>query len=271
MCRLLAYAAPAPIRMRDAITDGQCATFQRLGRLHDDGWGSAWVADSGRGPAVVRDRQVDGAFDDVRLAMALRRPRSRARLFHLRLATGTLAVEPGNTHPFLDDGIALAHNGSILPTGDLAELVPADLRAGLEGDTDSELYLALIRAHVRAGHDVVTATRRAVADIRTAFPTASLNAIVLTADTMVVVHASSDAVVPHAEIAAAGIPDAEFPADHGEGYYRMSGFRSPDGTLAFASSGLDTNGWEPLPLDTLTVVDLATVTARTLSLLGATA
>lgn len=269
MCRLLAYAAPQPTRVRDVITDGACATFRRLGRLHDDGWGSAWVADSSRGPVVVRNREVAGAFDDVRLAMAMRRPRSRARLFHLRLATGSLPVEVHNTHPFLADGIALAHNGSILPTGDLAALIDPAVLADVEGTTDSELYLALVRQHARAGAPVAEAVAAAVADIRAHFPTASLNAVVLTADTMIVVHSSSAASVPWFELADRGIPADELPLGHDDAYYRMSMQRAADGTVAFTSTGLDVSGWAPLPLDSLTAVDLATLEVTTRSLVGA--
>ncbi|WP_226345855.1 class II glutamine amidotransferase [Agilicoccus flavus] len=266
MCRLLAYAAAHPTRIRDVITDGQCATFQRLGRLHDDGWGSAWVADSSRGPVVVRNRAVDGALDDVRLARALRRPRSRARLFHLRLATGSLAVQERNTHPFLADGIALAHNGSIFPTDRVLARLRPGILADVEGDTDSELYLALVRQHARDGADVPTAVTRAVADLRSDYPRASLNAVLLTAQAMIVVHASTDAAVPWLELDDRGIPADDLPLGHDESYYRMSMRREADGTVAFASSGLDTTGWEPLPLDSVTTVDLATMALRTTDL-----
>ncbi len=269
MCRLLAYVAPTRTRIADVISSAQCETFQRMGRLHDDGWGSMWVQDRRSGPGgsrLVRLRDRGSAFGDVRLAHAMREPRSRARAYHLRLATGALPVRTANTHPFLVDGIGLAHNGSILPTDALAAIVEPRFAADVRGDTDSELYLALIRQHLaELRADVAeaptsdllpVAVARTVEQLRVAYPTASLNAIVMDASQLLVVHASTTADVPYQHFVASGLAPPELPADHDESYYRIGMLRGADGSVAFSSSGLDRSGWLMLPPDSLTVVGI---------------
>lgn len=262
MCRLLAYVAPAPTCINEVIGDGQCETFQRMGRLHDDGWGSMWIGETGARPRLVRERDAASAFGDVRLAHALREPLSRARTFHLRLATGALPVRLENTHPFVVDGIGLAHNGSFLPTELVRDLLEPEFAAAVEGDTDSELYLALVRQHAASAPTLPDAVRSAVATLRALYPTASLNAVVMDARQMIVVHASTTAAVPYEHFDASGLRPAELPADHNESYYRLGMLRTPQGALAFSSSGLDRSGWLMLPDETVTVVDVATMQVR---------
>lgn len=264
MCRLLAYVAPAPTRISDVIGDGQCETFQRMGRLHDDGWGSMWVDEAGPERLLVRQRDPATAFGDVRLHTALHEePPVRARAFHLRLATGALAIDRSNTHPFLRDGIGLAHNGSIFPSDRLRRLLIPEALAGVEGTTDSELYHALVWQEAAAGVPLGHAVARAVARLRAAYPSASLNAIVMNAEQMVVVHASSIASVPYEHFATCGLAPHELPADHDESYYRIGMLRSADGAIAFSPSGLDRSGWVALPDDSMTVVDIDTAQVRT--------
>ena len=44
MCRLLGFLSPTPVSAADLIGAAQCRRWQDLGRLHDDGWGTAWIA-----------------------------------------------------------------------------------------------------------------------------------------------------------------------------------------------------------------------------------
>lgn len=266
MCRLLAYAAPAPVRISDVIGAEQCERYQRLGRLHRDGWGSMWVDDVGGPAALARHRDATGAFEDARLREALRHPRSRARAFHLRLATGSLPVNLENTHPFVADGIGLAHNGSIVPSAELRAMLRPEVLAGVEGSTDSELYLGLIRQYVRDGLDLLDSVPAAVTRIRAHYPTASLNAILLTPRELLVVHSSTTATVPWREFAALGRAVGDLPVDHDDRYYRMGCHVAPDGSIAFTSTGLDTTGWAPLPEDSVTRVELSTMRTTTLLL-----
>ena len=50
-------------------------------------------------------------------------------------------MRPENSHPFLADRIAMAHNGSIKPIGPLDELLDPEIAATIcSGTTDSERY-----------------------------------------------------------------------------------------------------------------------------------
>lgn len=261
MCRLLAYVAPEPTRITDVISDQQCETFQQMGRLHDDGWGSMWVAEPERGQAhrtLHAQRDAATAFGDIRLAQALREPLARARAFHLRLATGSLPVSTHNTHPFVADGIGLAHNGSIFPTQHVRGWLEPRFLADVRGQTDSELYHALVRQYAASGLSLPAAVAAAVTRLRATYPEASLNAIVMDAQHMVVVHCATHAVVPYDHFDGCGLRPEELPADHDESYYRLGMLRTAQGAVAFSSSGLDRRGWLALPPDSITVVDLAT-------------
>lgn len=262
MCRLLAFASTTDVAVGDIAGAEACDDFQRLARLHNDGWGAVWLR-RGTGPGSMRRfRTQQAGLDDRALTFALREERSRAGLVHLRMATHGLPVQLENTHPFLVAGIGFAHNGAIKDTVRLRGLVsPASLRA-VEGTTDSELYHALIRDRVRDGLSLVDAVRAAVAGIRTVDPVASLNAVLLTRTQLVVVRSSKGAAVPFGSFARRGIARDAVPLDHDTGYYRMMWARTSRG-LVFASSGLDPTRWRELPEDSVTSVPLATLRPQT--------
>lgn len=266
MCRLLAYVAPAPSTFTDVIGTEQGLAFQRLARLHADGWGAMWLEENAD---ITRRRTAEQGFRDAELTNALKGHRARAAVAHLRLATGGLAIHERNTHPFVADGVGFAHNGSILPVGELADLVSPAFLKDCAGTTDSELYFALVRERLADGLDLAGAVTTAVSTLRTHFPTAGLNAMVLDADQLVVVRSSSGAAVPRGHFIERGIVDADLPPAHDEAYYDLRMRVGDDGSVAFASSGLDTTGWRDLPAESVTVVDIPTVTVQTSLLDGA--
>ena len=263
MCRLLAYVAPAPSTVSDVIGIEQSGAFQRLARLHADGWGIMWRREDGR---VERRRTPGEGHGDTDLTNALHGRRARASVAHLRLATGGLSIREANTHPFTGSGVGFAHNGSILPVDDLRSLVSPAMLRECGGTTDSEMYFALVRERLADGLDLGDAVICVVTDLRERFPIASLNAMVLGTDELVVVRASTDAIVPREHFIERGIVDDDLPPAHDEAYYDLRLRVGADGSLAFASSGLDTTGWTDLPRDSVTVVDIASVTACTMSL-----
>lgn len=75
---------------------------------------------------------------------------------------------------------------------------------------------------------------------------------------MVVVHSATTAAVPYDHFGARGLLPEELPADHDERYYRVGMLRTPDGAVAFSSTGLDRTGWLALPDDSMAVVDVRT-------------
>lgn len=288
MCRLLAHVCPRPTTFAQLLGQEQTELFRVMARLHDDGWGAMWVPDHPRGPFVPADgdrlkalpgqprpggsrRQVErirvagSGHDDGALADILQRSRQRVMVAHLRLATRSMGLAVRNTHPFLADGLGMAHNGAIVPTDRLRDLLDPAVASGVAGQTDSELYFALIRQQARNGATLAEAAARAVATIRVDYPRPSLNAMLLSPSQLVVVHSSSQAPVPYEDFTASAMAD-NLPMHHDEAYFRMSFRRFPDGSLAFTSAGLDTSDWQALPQDSITRVDLQTLEMTTESM-----
>ncbi|TPW77936.1 class II glutamine amidotransferase [Schumannella soli] len=277
MCRLLAYAAPRPVTAQEVLGRDQSAVFQDMALLHRDGWGTVWLDAGGvhehrdaqphdaeaptpSAPARLRRQASDrSGLGDAELTAALADDPATARLLHLRLATDGMVCSPQNTHPFVIDGLAFAHNGSLTPVERFEDLVAPELRGEIEGETDSERYFAAIRTRLLAGDGLREAVVGTVAELRSRFPRASLNAILLTPTHLVAVHASERSGIPRAELAATGVPEADLPFESLSAYYLMRYRRDADGTTVFASSGLDVADWEPVPAESVAVVDLATL------------
>ena len=263
MCRLLGSASPAPATLETVLGSGQRQVFTDMAQLHRDGWGTAWRDDAGR---VQRHVRATTATGDARLEHTLADEASTARIVHLRLATMGLACTTENTHPFLADGMAFAHNGSLEPAGPIERLIGQEQLASLEGTTDSERYFAAVRTLVARGASVFDALVDTVAALRRAYPHRSLNALLLTGTELFAVHASQDVPIPHGVFAASGIPVERLPRHHVDAYYLMRMRRGTDGSVVLASSGLDIAGWDPLPAETVTRVDLATLALETVPL-----
>lgn len=261
MCRLLAVVSPVPRPPRKVLGDAVVDVYRSMSRLHADGWGAAWIedADDGGVPVLRSHRSPSSAADDPAFDERTVSP-SRATLFHLRWASTGMDVTGLNAHPFVTDGVAVAHNGLIGPASEVEELLPDDVRDLPRGTTDSERMAALIHHHLRTGADLGEAVALATGALRERFPASSLNMLALSGTTLVVVRASADAVADTDGMRAAGLTDDTAPASHlGGGYFRMGVRRFDDGSLAFSSSGIPRDGFQLLPDETVTAVDLATL------------
>lgn len=260
MCRLLAYAAPRETTVREVVGGVVCNAFQHMTRVHDDGWGTAWVAGGDGGPGEVESLRIStSGLDDPLLTTVMQDDPAPARLVHLRLATGMFKRTKLNTHPFLADGIAFAHNGTAVPVERFDGLLEERFRAGVQGDTDSERYFALVRQEAQRAGDLVAGVLAAVRALRGQFPSGSFNALLLTARELLVVHASSTASVTVQTFTELGIREEELPIDHTDDYYRLAMRRLADGTTVFSSTGIDREGWTEVPDDTVSRVDLRTL------------
>ncbi|SDS66484.1 class II glutamine amidotransferase [Microlunatus soli] len=268
MCRLLGRVSRSLSTDADLIGVDGCAEFQRLGRLHADGWGTAWLTDGPDGTRLGRLRDPGEPTAATDLTGALTRTPSRARITHLRLATEGLATQVSNTHPFLADGIAFAHNGSV-PVAPLRELVTADELNAIGGDTDSAMIFALVLRRVRRGEPLFDAVIAVVAELRDRFGQAALNLLLLSERELIAAHANEGARVPHEDFVASGL-GADLPADHVDHYYRMSWRRTDDG-LVITSSGLPSDGWMPLQQHTAARVDCASLELELRSIRGSRA
>ncbi|MGV9799146.1 class II glutamine amidotransferase [Mycobacterium sp. NPDC003449] len=251
MCRLLGVVSTAPISVSDAVGAHVLKDFVALTKVHGDGWGVAQVDHPGGVPRV--EVSADSALDDPAFGAAVGSA-AVAGMVHLRWATNGLAVAPQNSHPFLADGIAMAHNGSIKPAGLIDDLLDADTAASLRGTTDSERYFGIIGQHRRTAPDLAEAVRRAVAQLRPLYPAASLNALVLGEGQLIAVHAHAHSRLPEEDIEE--ITAANLPTEHLEDYFALRWARTAEGTLVVGSTGFGDLDWQPLPAESVTAISM---------------
>ena len=123
------------------------------------------------------------AYEDRCFAQEARNVESATFIAHIRYAT-TGGLTDRNTHPFLQDGRLLAHNGIIEGLDRLDAELGAD-RSLVNGDTDSERVFALITRETRAhGGDVTAGIMSATRWIARHLPVFALNLILTTASEM---------------------------------------------------------------------------------------
>ncbi|WP_169337898.1 class II glutamine amidotransferase [Propionicicella superfundia] len=246
MCRLLGFVVDGPHTAREVLGERDFAEFTSLSRVHCDGWGVAGV----NGVGLVTRSSALPADTDREYGESTGTLRTSAGFVHLRWATDGLAVAPQNSHPFSDGEIALAHNGSIAPLDRLEGLLSPEGRAALRGDTDSERYFQFVRDRIRARADEAAGVVDAIDTLATEFPLASLNAMVLSASALYVVHVSSLAVPPEDDFRTMSAQGEPIPRDHLDGYFRMS-YRHQGSGWAVVSSGLPAAGWTPVRPDSV--------------------
>ncbi|MBJ7336984.1 class II glutamine amidotransferase [Mycolicibacterium sp.] len=263
MCRLLGVVSVAPISVAAAVGDDVLTDFVALTKVHGDGWGVASVDRIGDDPHATVS--AGSALDDPEFAAATHAEAALASLVHLRWATNGLAVEPQNSHPFVADGLAMAHNGSIKPMGPLHDLVEPATAATLRGTTDSERYFAVIRQHRRTAPTLAEAVRSAVAQLRRTHPDASLNALVLGEDQLIVVHAHARSRLLAEDIEE--ISATDLPAEHLEDYFALRIARLGHGVVVVGSTGFGDVAWEPLPPESVIAVSMRDLSVTTLPLL----
>lgn len=266
MCRMFAYAAPGLSSAEVELESQGITSLSALAQLHADGWGWAGVGgDNAVLPAVTKSALP--ASTDPRFSTALTLP-ARAAMVHLRWATLGLQIETDNTHPFLRDGITFEHNGSLKPLDRMRSLLSADSVSALEGETDSEMYFALIREQSTRGMSLPEATVAAARQIRARFAASSLNAMLLSPRHLIVVHSSAKSVLDSEDLVEAA--QFDLPDEHADDYFALRWKRKDDGTVVVASSGLSEPDWAPIPPETVMVVTLADCSVEMLPLFAET-
>lgn len=253
MCRLFGYVTESPFAVADLLGEEGLESFTSLTAVHSDGWGMAWQTPEGtRVTSSPHSADVDADYREL-----VEEPLSNAGLVHLRWATGGLGVRPENTHPFLTDDSAFAHNGHIHPIAELEELLTAESKARLRGDTDSERYFHFVRQSVEECGDEAEGVTRALATLVKKFPRCSLNALMLTPSHMFAIHINSRADSPLRTLREMFDDEGDIPPRHLTEYFAMD-YRETERGLEIVSSGLGQPGWTPVPADTAVMVDLAT-------------
>lgn len=142
-----------------------------------DGTGIGWF-DTAATPHI--DKQPRSAFTDSSFSSEANTVTARTLITHIRAATtGHDAIE--NTHPFVVDGLIVAHNGGF---GDLpaVEAQLGGYAAQVHGQTDSERYAALIARFTADNNgDVGLGLTTAANWLADNVPMYSLNCLVATA------------------------------------------------------------------------------------------
>jgi glutamine amidotransferase len=184
MCRHLAYVG-APIALHELLFGAPHSLceqalhprHQTSGSDNPHGWGVAWYEPGATAPA--RHRTVTPIWDDAAFADRARDTRGTAVLAAARLASpGAALVESGNA-PFIAGLWAFSLNGVVHDfrgeAGDaLRAHIGAARTAALEGDSDTEVVFAIVRARLDAGDSPGEALTTAVDEI-TAITTGRLN------------------------------------------------------------------------------------------------
>lgn len=254
MCRLLGYVADRPTSVVEILGEDGLEAFTALTAVHGDGWGMAWHAPGAHETGWASS--PESALNDPTYDELVRRPLGRAGLVHLRWASAGLSVAPENTHPFVDDGYAFAHNGHITPVDRLEALLTDVSRALLRGTTDSERYFRFVMQCIAETGDELDGVTRGLGILMREFPESSLNALLLTPAYMFAVHINSRASTPPA-LHEMFESEEEMPARHATEYFAMDYRLAPD-AVHVISSGLDEEGWTLVPDDTAVRVDLYT-------------
>lgn len=253
MCRLLGVVAAGPAPPARLVPD-ELTRLEALAEVHPHGWGVARV-----GPAdaveVVRVPERAGRGPAWRTAVDA--GPTDAALLHIRQASPGMAHVTLNTHPFLGDGMAFAHNGHVDTVADLDALVVASDGPAPAGDTDSERYFSLVRAGIGRGStdQALLAAARRITDAATA---TSLNALALTDRELVAVAWWHEPVIRR--------------AGHGETDrdYRLWYRVAPDRVIvASAFVAGDGPEWRELPHGHALTVERGTLRTRVAAVSGA--
>lgn len=268
MCRLLGYVTDRPRAVADLLGAEGLDSFTALTAVHGDGWGMAWRDPDDATTHTATSAQT--AATDEHYQRLVRTPLTDAGLVHLRWATGGLPVREENTHPFFADGYAFAHNGHVSPIEQIEEMLTAESRAALVGDTDSERYFRFVLQCMGEAESEVEGVTRALGVMIQRFPRSSLNALMLTPERMYAFHINSKADSPLRALRDIFDDEEDIPDRHTTAYFAMD-YRVTDDSIQVVSSGLDEPGWEPVPADTAVMIDLATREATRLDPIGAMA
>lgn len=176
MCRLFGMTGgPDAVTATFWLVEAQ-DSLARQSRRNPDGTGLGWFGDNGR-PCRLRDTAP--AWKDPRFTLDAREVRSRTFIAHVRLAS-TGGLQERNTHPFLMDDCLLAHNGHI---GDLPTLERrlGDALGRVEGQTDSERFMALVVDEAERRHDLEGGLVAAACWVAAELPLYALNVVIATA------------------------------------------------------------------------------------------
>jgi len=169
VCRLFGYISRRPLSPSFAFYSGD-VNLHTLSHIHGDGWGIAWTSNAGwelyKEPVALH-----ASAEAKRVVQGVR---SMLVIAHVRKASPEYGVVGyANTHPFVSDGWAFAHNGTIRPYDRLRGLL-GERASLLQGATDSEAFFQLLLKRIEEAGSAVSGILAAVSDLE-GFDYTSLN------------------------------------------------------------------------------------------------
>lgn len=235
MCRLLGYVSQDKQTFNSAV-GSDFAEFVTLSSVHCDGWGVATIDHDQSVAHMIR--QPEAAQTSTEFSSVIEKSVSDGALLHLRWATAGLPVSENNTHPFTYKDISFIHNGATYPPSALEPLISADLKALIQGDTDSERYFYFVITKIKE-LGFVEGCKAAVNYIRRNIDYSSINAMIMTENQWVVICEH------HPDRAPEWAPDD---------YYELK-YKADAHDVLVASTGWNQPGWSVLPNHHMLVID----------------
>jgi predicted glutamine amidotransferase len=151
MCRLFAQISAQPRSARSPLAEGKFSLLSQADAAAEnpqtDGWGVAWFDADGRprliksGGSAVVEKEAFREATDAAVSTVI--------VGHIRAASKGIPIDEAHAHPFVDEGWAFAHNGTLT----IHREVAAELgtrRARLKTDSDSEVYFQQFLKHLGA-------------------------------------------------------------------------------------------------------------------------
>lgn len=154
MCRFTAYFGNRPIALHDLIIAPEYALVRQSrdarsdsNRVNGDGFGLGWYAsDLEQDPKPGVYRSVLPAWGDANLISLSEKIHSKCFIGHVRAST-VGSVDYNNCHPFTQDNLLFAHNGTIhgFPKIKRAVIgaIADPMLESVNGQTDTEYFFAL--------------------------------------------------------------------------------------------------------------------------------
>ncbi len=245
MCRLVGWVSERRTTLQEVIGHDALSRLLHLSTVHSDGWGAAWH-DPDSGQLVVQHSALPAGADEAFAAFATGTA-SRTCLVHLRLGTPGYGIGATSLHPFVDGQWAFAHNGAILPTSAIGDLLPPQSRRQPRGATDSERYFLALRDEMDCnGGSVPLAMRALLVRLQSANLTAaSLNSILIGPDALNVVSKHD----PAWQAGPIPVWPADILAQQNQPAYFPLSWRNSSDEVAIASSGIvdPEEPWQALP------------------------
>ncbi|HZL83378.1 MAG TPA: class II glutamine amidotransferase [Candidatus Deferrimicrobium sp.] len=164
------------------------AIADKSGEPNPDGWGIGWYDGEQDCPHVVKDPSP--AYESPLFEQTAREVSARVALAHVRRTSGT-SPELANTHPFVAGRWLFCHNGYCSRERLIEHLLPR-FRNSLEGQSDSEVYFALLLQYLELVADPLDALRDAVHEVASVGDFTGLNFLLCDGRCMYAFHYSTD-------------------------------------------------------------------------------